>query len=162
MTDEIAVREVMARYVRAADQRNGAAMAALFVEGATVEIHYDKGGADQLLGVLEGREAIANAVSAMMRPHPPLGWSHHTTHDALVSIDGDVAELDTQFVVFNVLGAEEPAEGWPATAAGAQGAITPIESGYYRPTLQKRDGAWLIQTHRIYHDLPMAFPRQAD
>jgi len=161
MSDEIAVREVLARYVRAADHRSGVAMADLFVDGATVEIHYDKGGTDELLGVLEGREAIAHAVGAMMLPHPPRGWSHHTTHDAIVSIAGDIAELDAQFVVFNIVGAQQPAEGWPQTAVGAQGAVTPIESGYYRPTLRKIDGAWLIQTHRIYLDLPMAFPRQA-
>jgi hypothetical protein len=60
------------------------------------------------------------------------------------------------FVVSNLTGAEKPEGGWP----GAQGAITPIESGYYRPTLKKVNGAWKIKTMGIYLDLPMAFPGQ--
>ena len=31
-------------------------------------------------------------MTTAMAPHPPLGWSHHTTYDHLVSVDGDEAE----------------------------------------------------------------------
>lgn len=159
MSDALAVREVMARYVRAADHRDPEAMAGLFTEEGRVEILYDKDGGETLLGVLDGREAIADAVRHMMAPHAPRAWSHHTTHDAIVEIDGDRATLDAQFIVFSVQGAQEPSSGWPAGAFGAQGTITPIESGYYRPELRKTEEGWRITRLRILHDLPMAFPR---
>jgi hypothetical protein len=71
---------------------------------------------------------------------------------------GDDATLDAQFVVFNVVGDERPAGGWPEGAFGAQGRITPIETGYYQPRLRRVDGAWKITNHRIVLDLPMALP----
>jgi SnoaL-like domain len=92
-----------------------------------------------------------------MKPHPPRGWSHHTTHDPIIEVNGDTGTLDAQFVVFNVVGAEKPEGGWPEGASGAQGTITPIETGYYRPILKKVDGRWMMAQHRIYLDLPMAF-----
>lgn len=161
MSDALAVREVMARYVRAADHRDPHAMAALFTEEGRVEILYDKGGAEEPLGVLDGRQAIADAVRHMMAPHAPRAWSHHTTHDAIVEIDGDKATLDAQFIVFSVQGAQAPASGWPAGALGAQGTIAPIESGYYRPELRRTSEGWRITRLRIHHDLPMAFPSDA-
>jgi ketosteroid isomerase-like protein len=157
MSDALAVREVMARYVRAADRRDSDAMAALFTEDGRVEILYDKNGPEIMLGVLEGREAIAAAVRNMMAPHAPRAWSHHTTHDLIVEINGDRATLDAQFIVFSVQGEEKPVSGWPSGAQGAQGVITPIESGYYRPELKKSADGWRIARLRIHHDLPMAF-----
>ena len=68
--------------------------------------------------------------------------------------------LDAQFVVFEVRGKERPATGWPEGAVGAQGTVTPIELGYYRPVLRRVDGAWKINTLRIVHTLPLAFPGQ--
>lgn len=159
MSDRIQVQQVLALYVRAADRRDGAALAGLFTPNGRVEISYNNQGVPEPVGVLEGREAIAHAVTAMMRPHPPRGWSHHTTHDPLIEVDGDRAVLDTQFVVFNALGAEEPADGWPKEALGLQGTVTPIESGYYRPTFRRADGQWRIEILQILHDLPMAMPR---
>jgi hypothetical protein len=34
----------------------------------------------------------------MMKPHPSRGWSHHTTHDHIIDVNGDDATLDAQFV----------------------------------------------------------------
>lgn len=156
--DNLEIQEVFARYVRAADRRDGPAMAALFTAEGRVKISWRDRGVEQPIGELAGREAISQAVSHMMRPHPPRGWSHHTTHDPLISIQGDAAEIDTQFIVFNTVGAEIPADGWPKGAFGLQGSVTPIEAGYYRASLRRRDGAWLIEELRILHDLPMAIP----
>jgi hypothetical protein len=158
MSEEEKVRQVLARYVRAVDHRNGKAMAELFTPDGKVEQFYNNTGRPEPLGELVGPEAIAAAVEHMMQPHPARGWSHHTTHDPIIETDGDRASIDAQFVVFSVVGAEAPQGGWPAGAVGAQGTITPIESGYYRPTLKRSDGRWLIETQRIYLDLPMVFP----
>ena len=41
MSDELAVQQVLARYVRAHDRRDGAAMAALFTPDARVTMLYN-------------------------------------------------------------------------------------------------------------------------
>lgn len=157
MSDERAIQQVFARYTRAVDYRDGAATSALFLPDGKVEIFLNNAGAPEVIGELVGRDAIGAAMTGMMKPHPPRGWSHHTTHDPIIDVHGDTGTLDVQFVVFNVIGAEKPEAGWPAGASGAQGTITPIESGYYRPILKNVDGRWMLAHLRIYHDLPMVF-----
>ena len=157
MSDEREIQEVLGQYVRATDQRDGAAMSNIFLPEGRSEIFYNNAGTPELLGELVGAKAIGAAVTTMMRPHPPRGWSHHTTHDAIIEVKGDTATLDVHFVMFNVVGKEKPEGGWPAGAFGAQGTITPIESGYYRPILKKVDGRWMMAHLRIYHDIPYAF-----
>jgi hypothetical protein len=159
MSDELAVQQVLARYVRAHDRRDGDAMAALFTPKARVTIFYNNNpdGEPEVIGEIAGREAIAEATAHMMKPHPPQGWSHNATDGLLIEIDGDRATLDAQFMVFSVLGDAKPEGGWPAGAAGAQGAITPIESGYYTQKLVRVDGQWLIESLQVRHNLPMAF-----
>ena len=160
MTDERAVQQVLAKYVRGTDARDGAAVAALFAPLGQVEILYSNAGKLEPIGELVGQEAIAGAVSNMMQPHPARGWSHHTTHDPIIEVSGDEAQMDAQFIVFNVRGKERPADGWPEGVTGAQGTVTPIESGYYRPNLRRIDGAWKFETLRIVLDMPLAFPGQ--
>jgi hypothetical protein len=160
MNNEREVQQVLARYVRAADRRDGAAMSSLFVDAARVEI-YEGQQVPQKIGQLEGAGAIGAAVAGMMKPHPPGGWSHHTTHDPLIDIDGDVATIDAQFIVYSTTGAAKPPAGWPKDAFGAQGRVEPIEAGYYRSHLVRTEGQWKIAVHRIYLDLPMAFPDPA-
>ena len=159
MSDELAVQQVLAHYVRAHDRRDGPAAAALFTPQARVTIVYNNNpdGEPEMIGELVGREAIAQAVTQMMKPHPPRGWSHNATDGVLVEIDGDRASVDAQFMVFSILGDEKPASGWPAGAAGAMGTITPIESGYYTQKLVRVGGQWLIEALEIRHNLPMAF-----
>ena len=131
-------------------------MAALFTPEARVTIFYNNNpdGKPEVIGELAGREAIAQATTHMMKPHPPRGWSHNATDGLLIDIDGDRATVDAQFMVFSILGDAKPASGWPA---GAMGAITPIESGYYTQKLVRVEGQWLIQSLQIRHNLPFAF-----
>lgn len=158
MSDERDVQQVLARYVRATDRRDAQAMASIFVEDGVVEMYYNNAGVPEKMGELQGATAIGDAVTGLMRPHPPRGWSHHTTHDHIIEVDGDDATIDAQFVVFNTVGDERPPDGWPAGASGAQGTVTPIESGYYRPRLRRIEGTWKITHHEIVLDQPMAFP----
>jgi hypothetical protein len=159
MSDELAVQQVLAHYVRAHDRRDGAAMAALFTPKARVTILYNNNpdGEPEVIGELAGREAIAEATAHMMKPHPPRGWSHNATDGLLIDVDGDRATVDAQFMVFSILGDSKPASGWPADATGAMGAITPIESGYYTQKLVRVEGQWLIESLQVRHNLPMAF-----
>jgi hypothetical protein len=156
--DRFLVQEVLARYARAADHRDAAAMAALFVPDARVEVFFNDAGTPRPVAQLDGAEAIGQAVVGMMVAHPPLGWSHHTTHDHLVEVDGDEARLDAQFVVFETIGRPRPDGGWPAGAVGAQATVRPIESGYYRPVMLRTPEGWRIRHHTIVLDQPMAFP----
>jgi ketosteroid isomerase-like protein len=158
MNDARAVQQVLARYVRATDRRDGAAMSSLFTPDARVEIFQSDSGKLIKLGELQGAAAIGQAVAGMMAPHPPRGASHHTTHDPIIKVDGDTASIDAQFIVFSTLGFEQPAGGWPPGALGAQGFVRPIEAGYYQSSMVRVDGAWLIAHHRILLDLPAAFP----
>jgi predicted dinucleotide-binding enzyme len=112
MSTENEITQIVSRYTRAADQRDGEALATLYEADAVVEIHYHRGpDGTELLGTLSGGAQIAAAMSAppsgAMAPHPPLGWSHHTTYDHLVSVDGDEASIETQFITFDVAGARE-------------------------------------------------------
>ncbi|WP_329454551.1 nuclear transport factor 2 family protein [Streptomyces sp. NBC_01497] len=157
MNTENEVREIVSRYTRAADWRDGEALSQLFAADAVVEIHYRGPDGMELLGTLSGGTQIAGAMSTAMAPHPPLGWSHHTTYDPLVSVDGDEASIDTQFITFDVVGTRKPEGGWPAGTFGAQGTIKPIESGYYRFTLHRTDSAWRIHYLDVIHDIPYVF-----
>lgn len=158
MTVERQISEVLARYVRAADHRDPDAMSALFVADGVVNIFFNDGGTPRPVATVTGADAIGQSVAGMMEPHPPLGWSHHTTHDHIVTIEEDEATIDAQFIVYKTIGRVRPEGGWPSGASGAQGSVTPVESGYYRPRLRRVDGTWKIVHQAIVLDQPMAFP----
>jgi SnoaL-like domain len=157
MSAESEVTEIVSRYTRAADQRDGEAMAKLYDADAVVEIYYRGPDGMELLGTLSGAEQIEAGMSTAMAPHPPLGWSHHTTYDHMFSVDGDEASIETQFITFNVVGTRKPEGGWPVGTFGAQGTIKSIEAGYYRFTFRRTDGAWRIRHQEVIHDIPYVF-----
>jgi hypothetical protein len=160
MSEERKVQEVLARYVRATDKRDGATQGALFTSDATVQIYAKTGpdSYDAVGGPLIGGSAVQYAVENYMAPHPELGSSHHVTADHLIEVDGDRAHMNAQFIVFKIQGAARPATGWPAGTFGAQGTVTPIESGYYDTDLHKIDGEWKITRHHVLMDVNIALP----
>ncbi|MDX3854007.1 nuclear transport factor 2 family protein [Streptomyces sp. AK02-01A] len=160
MSEERKVQEVLARYVRATDRRDGKAQGALFTDDAVVRIHI-KTGPDRYEPFGEpliGGAGVEFAVTNFMSPHPEGGSSHHTTSDHIIEIDGDLAHLNAQFVVFAVQASARPADGWPAGVSGAQGTVRSIESGYYDTELRRIDGEWKIVKHRVLMDMPIAVP----
>jgi hypothetical protein len=80
------------------------------------------------------------------------------SHDDTEAGVGFFSHPTARFIVFNTVGDLRPDDGWPAGASGAQGTITPIESGYYRPGLQRVDGTWKFVHYEIVLDQPMDFP----
>ena len=104
MSEERAIQQVLARYVRGVDARDGAAVAAVFTEDGRIEISYNNSGKLESLGALSGRETIAAAVSEMMKPHPARGLleSPRRRMIRILRVKGDDATLDAQFVVFEV------------------------------------------------------------
>lgn len=156
MSEYFQVQQVLGRYVRAVDRRDGDALAKVFTPDATVTVFFDQQAPKQI-GHLVGADQIGAAVAGMLAPHPERGWSHHMTLDHLIEVDGDRATMDAQFLVLFTVGAAMPEEGWPKGLYGAQGAVTPREAGYYRSELVRRDGTWLIEKHTVILDLPQAF-----
>nr|WSY54196.1 nuclear transport factor 2 family protein [Streptomyces sp. NBC_00886] len=160
MSDERKVQEILARYVRATDRRDGKSQGALFTDDATAQI-FTKTGPDAYEPVGEpiiGGAGVAYAVDNFMAPHPEGGSSHHVTADHLIEVDGDRAHMNAQFVVFEVRATSRPAGGWPEGVFGAQGTVRPIESGYYDTDLRRIDGEWKIVRHRVLMDMPIAIP----
>ncbi|MEH0843243.1 nuclear transport factor 2 family protein [Micromonospora sp. CPCC 205711] len=160
MSDERKIQEILARYVRATDRRDGRTQGALFTDEAVVQ-SFSKTGPDSYEPVappLIGGAAVGYAVDNYMAPHPQGGSSHHVTTDHIIEVDGDQAHMNAQFIVFRIQAAARPADGWAAGTFGAQGTVQPIESGYYDTDLRRIDGEWKIVGHRILLDMPYAIP----
>ena len=161
-SDERAIDDVLARYVRATDRRDGAAQGALFSADAVVQIFF-RAGADsyEAYGApLIGGTGVQYAVEKFMAPHPEHGSSHHVTANHIVDVDGDEAHLNAQFIVFEVRQDARPQGGWPLGAVGARGTVACTESGYYDTSLRRVDGSWQITRHNVLNDLPPAFPAE--
>jgi hypothetical protein len=143
MGDTQAITEVLARYVRATDERDGAGQGALFTDDAVTQIYartddgYEAAG-EPLIGGSGVRFAVENFLAA----HPSGGCSHHITADHLVEIDGDSAHLNAQYLVLEVRSLPEPA-------------IRIAETGYYDTDLRRVNGEWKIVHHRVLGDLPL-------
>jgi hypothetical protein len=160
MSDERNVQEVLARYVRATDARDGIAQRSLFTDDAMTEIFAKTGpGAYELVGEpIIGGEGVRYAVEHFMAPHPEGGSSHHVTFDHLIEVNEDRAHLNAQFIVFETRGDAKPVGGWPQGAQGVQGIVRPIESGYYDTDFRLIEGEWKVVHHRVLGDLPFALP----
>jgi ketosteroid isomerase-like protein len=160
MSDERKVQEVLARYVRATDRRDGKGQGSLFTDDATVQVFIKTGpdAYEPFGGPIIGGAGVEHAVANLMAPHPEGGSSHHATSDHVIEADGDRAHVNAQFVVFEVRAASRPAGGWPEGAFGAQGTVRPVESGYYDTDLRRVDGEWKIVRHRVLMDMPIAVP----
>jgi hypothetical protein len=158
VSEERAVQEVLARYVRAVDARSADEVAELYVQDGKEILSYNRAGTPEFIAAFTGTQSIRDAVANILPPHPPLGWAHHATFDPIIAVDGVTASLHAQFVVFEVRGAARPADGWPPGASGGQGTITPIESGYYRISLRRTPDGWRITENHTIVDLPPALP----
>jgi len=88
MSAENEIREIVSRYTRAADWRDGETLSKLYEADAVVEITTAGPMGWSCWETLSGGAQIAAAMSTAMAPHPPLGWSHHTTYDHLVPSTG--------------------------------------------------------------------------
>jgi hypothetical protein len=155
------VQQVLSQYVRDTDHRDGTDLSKLFTPQGTVDIMAKNatGNYQPVGSPLVGRAAIANAVTNLQTPVGGLTSQLHATSDPLVEVHGNTAHLNVEFLTYDIQGATEPATGWPAGTAGAQGTIKPIEVGYYDATFQRVGGSWEISDLRILHDLPVVIPQ---
>ena len=154
------VQEVLAQYARSTDIRDGDTLAALFAETGRVVISAkdQNGEYQEVVDPIVGRDAIAYAVGHAQAPLPVLNSEQHIITAPITEIDGKKAHLNMQFITYTVHGSAEPAGGWPAGTAGAQGTVAPFESGYYDADLVKVGGEWQITELVILSQLPTVIP----
>ncbi|BBX37155.1 hypothetical protein MMAG44476_35251 [Mycolicibacterium mageritense DSM 44476 = CIP 104973] len=138
------IEEILARYVRASDSRDGTAQAALFAPGAVIQMwsRTEDGGYIEAAPEFH-TEDIEYAVATIIKPHPPGGFSHHVTTDHIVTVDGEMAHISAQFIVYEVRTLPEPP-------------VRPVESGYFELDLELRDTAWRIVRSDVKMDLPLS------
>ncbi|WP_130178557.1 nuclear transport factor 2 family protein [Cryobacterium sp. SO1] len=158
----VEMQEILSEYVHATDHRDGVTLAALFTADGSVNILAPdgEGGYKPVTAPIVGRSAIADAVAHAQEPLPSLGAEHHVITAPISSASGSDGHLTMQFTTYAIHGAAEPAGGWPAGTAGAQGSITPYESGYYAATFVKSHESWSISRLDIQSDLPVIIPAQ--
>nr|WP_278045610.1 nuclear transport factor 2 family protein [Micromonospora kangleipakensis] len=154
------VIEVLARYVRGSDRRDGNAVAALYTKDAVTELYSRTGPQtyEPILPPLEGPGPIEALVSQAGVPMPAGVFTHHVTADHTVTVDVDTAHLSAQFVLYETRAGRRPEHGWRPGTSGTQGTVRPIESGYYETDLRRVDGRWRITRHRVYNDMPVVIP----
>jgi hypothetical protein len=144
VSTERQIDEVLARYMRASDNRDGAAQAALFAPGAVIQMWSRTMDGRYVEAAPEFHaEDIEHAVATMIKPHPPGGFSHHMTTDHIVTVNGDKAHISAQFIVYEVRPAPEP----PVQA---------VESGFFEMDLELRDTVWKIVRSDVKVDLPLS------
>ncbi len=142
MGDERLIQQVLARYARAVDRRDADAVAALYTPDGIERLSWHDRGTRTVMATFQGQAEIRYAVSTFLAPHAPHAWAHHMTFDPIVTITGDTATLDAQFVVVEV--------------DGATRTITPAHAGYYELKLRRHDGEWRIVENDTILDLAPA------
>ena len=143
MNTQQQIEEVLARYMRASDERDGATQAALFAPHGVIQM-WTRSDGEYVEATPEFyAEDIEQAVATMIPPHPPGGFSHHVTTDRIVTVDENKAHVSAQFIVFDVRVAPEPP-------------VRPVESGYFEIDLELRDGDWKIVRSDVKVDQPLS------
>ena len=157
MSAENEIREIVSRYTRAADWRDGEALAKLYEADAVVEIHYRGSDGMELLGTLSGGAPSQRPCPRPWRRTRP--WAGATTPPTTTwspSTATRPASIPSSSPI-DVVGTRKPEGGWPVGTFGAQGTIKPIESGYYRFAFRRTDGAWRFRHLDVIHDIPYVF-----
>jgi hypothetical protein len=156
MTEREAVVEVLARYVRAMEARDGATVAALFAESGSFAIFAT--GADGAY-VPRGPSVVGRAEIAIFLDRGALEPSRgirYLTTDHIVDVDvaAGTARLEAQF-----LGVETDSAGLGQAVASVasrllMGTAVVTMLGLYQSRLTKVDGRWLLLEHHVKHSLP--------
>jgi hypothetical protein len=128
--------------MRATDQRDGVAQAALFAPGGAIQVWSRSSDGEYVAAAPEFlAEDIAAVVAKVIGPHAPGSFSHHVTMDHLITVAGREAHLSAQFIVYEVRPAPEPP-------------VRPSESGYYEMDLVLTEDGWRIARSDVMMDLP--------
>jgi hypothetical protein len=144
LTPSDQIRNLVARYVRNVDLRDHDAQIVLFSPDAVVRMLSRTNGREALLhGPLVGGKAVAEASAALRPAILPDRTDRHCTTDHLISIDGDEAALNAQFLVFR-------------TTAREAGVCSTniVETGHYRFWFRRGVLGWSVSKLDIIVDSP--------
>jgi hypothetical protein len=135
--DRVALRSLVDSYALACDERDGAAVAALFRPDGLVEIFSDVERPDVATIVRRGSAQIASGAPALARY---LSTNHVVAQQSIVSWDTDAAEA----VVYCT------ANHWYRRESGERANF--VVHVRYLDKYQRSDGTWSIAIRRIYYD----------
>jgi hypothetical protein len=161
MTDKREIIEALAHYVRALEERDGDAIAALFAPDGEFEVF----GRDGVNGYAASgiRVVGRDKIRAMIENGslPPGRGMHYLTTDHIVEINGDEATMDAQFVAVESNTGVASDHDWTTAAKMLRGSLALSMVGRYDSQLQRVHGRWVFTTHRVKHNLPLAIQAPA-
>ena len=159
MSAENEIREIVSQYTRAADWRDGEALAKLYEADAVVEIRYRGSDGMELLGTLSGGAGITErpCPRPWRRTRPWAGATTPPTTTWSPSTATRPASIPSSSPLDVVGTRKREGRVEPVGTFGAQGAVQPIESGYYRFAFRRTDGAWRFRHLDVIHDIPYVF-----
>jgi hypothetical protein len=158
MGDRNEILEVLARYVRALEERDGKAVVALFAPDGEFTL-FGRYGRDDYVdaGVhVVGRDNIRAMVE--IDSMPPGRGMHYLTSDHIVEISGDEASMSAQFVAVESNANLRSESRWSTATNIVQGTLALTMIGHYDSRLRRIDGRWVFTVHRVKHSLPIALP----
>jgi len=153
MSDRIEIIELLSRYTRALEDRDGKAIADLFAPDGEFRLYSRPGAGDftQRSAGVVGRENIRALFESGSRPRGR-GF-HYLTSDHIVDVDGDKAAITAQFVAVES-NAEIPSDAeWTLGSTMLRGTLALTMMGRYESNLRKIDGHWSFLIHRVKHSL---------
>ncbi len=125
-TDDQLIREVLARYVRHADERNAAGWGALFAEDARFT---PRSGPEY-----RGRAAIEAWFVELFKDGGPSATSLHLCGNQEIAVSGDTAEATSDVLVLH----RDPGQPWVIHQVNR-----------YFDRFVRTDGGWLFAERRI-------------
>jgi hypothetical protein len=123
-----AIRELLAEYCFLLDGYELIPLATLFEPG---------GSWISRNGEATGRDAIADFLSRLVPPPGPGARRKHLTTNIIISIDGQSADVKSNFLVIR------------DTPAGPAVAV----AGTYRDIVVRSGGQWLFRRRELFHDI---------
>ncbi|MGI5135405.1 nuclear transport factor 2 family protein [Streptomyces sp. CA-106110] len=159
MNDKHEIQDVLSRYVRATDERDPEALAALFAEDGVFQF-FGRSGTEKYQSSgkpIVGPEAIKEFVEGW-HPLPERAYLHHLTTDHVIEVAGDQATMNAQWIVMSTVAEPEPEGGWSKGHAGVHGSVAPTMIGFYDAILRRIDGVWKLTRFDVLHSLPLVIP----
>ncbi|MGI3904188.1 MAG: nuclear transport factor 2 family protein [Janthinobacterium lividum] len=149
LTTSDELQNVTSRYVRNVDSADHPAQMDLFCDDAVVRVFASSDSSERLLhGPIVGGRAFVEASFALRAPIPAHRRTRHCTFDRLLTVDGDSAATEMQFLVVHTerLGSGECRS-------------TIVETGAYRFGFRRIGYVWLISKLDIIIDMPESLTR---
>ena len=153
MSARAEIIELLGRYIRSLEDRDGKAIAALFVPDGEFRLYSRPGSGDfapSSFGAA-GRDNIRALFESGSRQ--PGHGLHYLTSDHIVDVDGDKATITAQFVCVESNAEIQSNFEWALGATMLRGTLALTMMGRYESELRRIDGRWLFTIHRVKHNL---------